>query len=132
MAGRLFQGLTLRPAEISLLLSVLLLIGRSTGFRSRLYGMSGITGRSAVPVFIPCLLLSRYNLPVRLPVADSPLKSFVSAFLTSLIGFIYNVSAYSFTAAVLPVMKKTGYKNKGFPNQTGSPCFYYAVQSLPR
>lgn len=107
--------LTLPPAEVSLLLSVLLLIGRGTGFRSRLYGTSGVIWCSAALVFIPCMLLFRYNLPERLPIAASPLKSFLSAFLTSLIGSLYNISAYSFAAAtallviaaVLLVIKKT-------------------------
>ncbi|MHB1151186.1 MAG: hypothetical protein ACYCWE_01885 [Eubacteriales bacterium] len=93
--------LTLPLAEVSLLLSVLLLIGRRNSFKSRLYGTSGVIWCSAALVFIPCLLLLRYNLPERLPIAASPLKNFVSAFLTSFIGFVYNISAYSFAAATM-------------------------------
>lgn len=110
--------LTLPLAEVSLLLTVLLLVGRSYGFRSRLYGTSGVIWCSAALVFIPCMLLLRYNLPERLPIAASPLKSFVSAFLTSFIGSVYKVSAYSFAAAtallviaaILLAIKKTNNK----------------------
>jgi len=97
----IISKLTLPLAEVSLLLSVLLLIGRRNGFKSHLYGTSGVIWCSAALVFIPCMLLLRYNLPERLPIATSPLKNFVSAFLTSFIGTVYNISAYSFAAATM-------------------------------
>jgi hypothetical protein len=96
--------LTLPLAEVSLLLSVLLLIGCRTGFRSRLYGTSGVIWCSATLMFIPCMLLLRYNLPERLLIAASPLKNLVSAFLTSFIGSVYNISAYSFAAATVLIV----------------------------
>jgi hypothetical protein len=95
IAGMLFFPLS----EASLLFFVLLLLGRMDGFRYRLYTASGTIWCASALVFIPCLLLSQYNLPARLPIAVSPLKNFISAFLSAFIGFMLKISLYSFVAS---------------------------------
>lgn len=86
-------------SEVSLLLFVLLLSGRKSRFRYRLYTASGTVWCASALIFIPCMLLSRYNLPARLPIAASPLKNFITAFLLQFIDFMFKVSLYSFAAA---------------------------------
>lgn len=88
-------------SEFSVLLLALLLIGRRGGFRRRLYGTAGIVWCAAVLIFVPCMLLARYNLPAKLPVAASPLRNFLSAFLSAFIDRLYTVSAISFAAATV-------------------------------
>lgn len=88
-------------AALSLLLAVLLLKGRKTSFSRRFYGVSGVIWCASALLFIPCMLLRFYNLPERLALADSPLKNFITAFLSSLTDRLSLLSALIFAAATV-------------------------------
>lgn len=102
-ASKLFFPL----AQASLLLILLLLAGRKAGIRSRLYGTCGVIWCSAATVFVPFLLLFRYDLPGHLSLAQSPLKNFLSEFLSAFIGSMYVFSVYFFSAATAALFVST-------------------------